>query len=182
MAINYEEMIERIKQKGSADLGAMLTALETENPQGWEPGKVFEYIILRSFDIGGARVIWPYSVYHEGKQLEQIDGAIYLDDLRCLVEAKDRDQTEGIEPISKLRSQLLRRPATTMGLVFTTSQFSIPAKMLIRMMNPLNILLWDYRELHEAIAHNYICQALRTKFMFAVEWGMPDYDTRKDLR
>jgi hypothetical protein len=69
-----------------------------------------------------------------------------------------------------------------MGMVFTTSQFSIPAKSLTRMMNPLSILLWEYEELRIAVQQQTICRALLTKFMYAVEWGMPDYDIRKGLR
>jgi hypothetical protein len=149
---------------------------------GWAPGKAFEYIILREFEIEGARVVWPYSVLLQKKQIEQIDGAVYHEHLCCLVEAKDRDGTEGIEPIAKLRNQLIRRPAATIGLVFTTSQFSEPAKLLTRMMNPLSILMWEFGELRDAVGKAQICRALQTKFMYAVEWGMPDYDTRKGIR
>ena len=180
MAVDHKK---KIKQKNSKDLVDMLDDLKAGNKlPAWPPGKAFEHIVLRAFDIEGATVIWPYSVYLEGKEIEQIDGAVYHGNISCLIEAKDRDQTEGIEPIAKLRNQLLRRPSGTIGLVFITSQFSVPAKMLTRMMNPLSILLWDYDELRNAVSNKSICAALSTKYMYAVELGMPDYDTRGGLR
>lgn len=180
MAVDY---VKKIKQKSIKDLVVMLDALNAGNKlTGWPPGKAFEHIILRAFELGGATVTWPYSVTLEGKEIEQIDGAVYYNNISCLIEAKDRDQTEGIEPIAKLRNQLLRRPSGTIGLVFITSQFSVPAKMLTRMMNPLSILLWEYDELRNAISSDLMCKALSTKYMYAVERGMPDYDTRGGLK
>ncbi len=162
----------------------MLGNLETNQPiRGWPPGKAFEHIVLRGFDLEqGGIVSWPYSVPLNGSIIEQIDGAVHLDTLSCLVETKDYADPLNIEPIAKLRNQLMRRPASTIGLVFTMSDFSDPAKSLTRIMNPLSVLLWDYQELKHAITNKVMCKGLKTKYMYAVEWGMPDYDIRKGLR
>jgi hypothetical protein len=162
----------------------MLDSLEAnqEIPQ-WPPGKAFEHIVLRAFEIERtARVIWPFTVPLQGKVIEQIDGAVYVEGLPCLIETKDYDDPLNIEPIAKLRNQLMRRPSGTMGLVFTMSNFTDPAKSLTRLMNPLSILLWDYHELRYGIENQVMCRGLVTKFMYAVEWRMPDYDIRKELR
>ncbi len=31
-----------------------------ENLEPWPQGKAFEYLVLRAFELDGARVIWPY--------------------------------------------------------------------------------------------------------------------------
>ncbi len=104
MPIDY---VKKIKNKNSADLLGMLDLLKANTAiPGWNLGKAFEYIVIRAFEIEDARVVWPFSVYLEGNQIEQIDGAVYVDSLYCLFEAMDRDDTEGVEPIAKLRNQL----------------------------------------------------------------------------
>ena len=89
--------------------------------EGWEPGKAFEYLILRAFELEGAVVTWPYvirlSPSETGGDTEQIDGAVYVDGLACIVEAKDTANTTRIEPIAKMRNQLLRRPSSSVGLI-----------------------------------------------------------------
>ena len=181
MPTNYIAMIKRATR---TDLLKMLDALEAKQAiPKWPPGRAFEHIVLRGFDIEpDAMVIWPYSVSLDGKVIEQIDGAVYAAGLSCLVETKDYNDPLNIEPVAKLRNQLTRRPSGSIGMVFTMSDFSGPAKSLTRMMNPLSILLWDYEELRQAIDQGTMCRSLRTKYMFAVERGMPDYDIRKGLR
>jgi len=71
----------------------------------------------------GFDVTYPYSVRVGGTIVEQIDGAIYTDGLSCLVECKDQDSNIAIDPVAKLRNQLLRRPAGAVGVVFSTTGF-----------------------------------------------------------
>ncbi len=181
MPVDYVAKIRRVTTQG---LVRMLVRLETNQPiRGWPPGKAFEHIVLRSFDLEPeAAVVWPYVVPWQGGIIEQIDGAVHAAGLYCLVEAKDHRNPQNIEPIAKLRNQLMRRPAGCIGLVFSMSDFSVPAKLLTQMMNPLSILLWDYEELKHAVSHQIMIQSLKTKYLFAVEWGMADYDIRKGLR
>jgi hypothetical protein len=59
--------------------------------------------------------------------VEEIDGAIHLPGLSCLVESKDWEKNVAIGPIVTMRSQLLRRPAGTIGLMFSRKTFTRPA-------------------------------------------------------
>lgn len=90
--------------------------IENRSTPEWDAGRAFEYLVLRAFQLDGARVKWPYSVTLFDEEVEQIDGAVHCLGLSCLVESKDfTDKTVDITPIAKLRNQLLRRPAGTVG-------------------------------------------------------------------
>lgn len=69
-----------------------------DNLTGWPPGKALEYLVLRAFQLGGAEVTWPYEVRRRNVVVEQVDGAVYVDGLTCLIEAKDH-----AEPMDFLR-------------------------------------------------------------------------------
>ena len=117
-----------------------------------------------------------------GMVAEQIDGAVYHGGFACPVESKDYSDPNNIEPIAKLRNQLTRRPVGALGLLFARNGFTEPAKTLTRMINPLNILLWEFEELEKGLSTGTMCQALKTKFFYAVEMAIPDHDTRTGLR
>ena len=61
----------------------------------WNKGKLFEYLVLRAFELYGATVTYPFSVdtpsfdRDTSTILEQIDGAISLNGLYTLIECKD---------------------------------------------------------------------------------------------
>lgn len=180
MTIDY---VTEIRKMVVADLSAMLQDLASDQPStSWASGKAFEHIILRGFELEGAEVVWPFSVQLIGETIEQIDGAIYCAGLSCLVESKDYSEPINVEPIAKLRNQLMRRPPGTLGIIFARNGFTEPAKISTRMMNPLQILLWEYGELESSLRDGTLCRALVRKYRAAVEMGMPDYDTRKVLK
>ena len=173
MAIDY---VARIATANAAELSRMLDTLaEGRQIRGWARGKAFEHIILRGFALEGAEVRWPFEVRYQGQALEQIDGVIYSDGLACLIEAKDYSEPINVEAVAKMRNQLMRRPAGTFGIVFARSGFTEPAKALIRWNAPLNVLLWEYPELRQAIRDGAMRRALTTKYNFAIEQGIPDY-------
>jgi hypothetical protein len=176
MPRNYVDDI-RMQKRG--DLIAMLDRLETgRRLRGWPRGRDIEHIVLRAFDLeADATVVWPYTVQMSGRVIEQIDGAVYVGSISCLVETKDYGDPLNIEPIAKLRNQLSRRPAGTIGVIFSTSGFSDAARFLTRSVSPLNVLLWEYAEFRQAIDRGSMCDALMRKYRFAVEHGMPDYST-----
>ncbi len=142
---------------------------------GWEPGKAFEYLVLRAFEFDGADVRWPYTVSLFGEQVEQIDGALHRNGLNCLVESKDLGENVPLGPIAKLRYQLLRRPAGTIGLVFSSKRFTEPADLLAHFALPQAILLWSGDELDHALKKQSIARFLGRKFRACVEEGIPDY-------
>ncbi len=136
---------------------------------------------MRAFQLDGADVRYSYSVRLFGEEVEQIDGVIYWSGLACLVESKDLADKINVDiaPIAKLRNQLLRRPASTLGLVFSRTGFTEPARHLSYFSLPQTILLWSGEELKYALAQESICDLLWLKYRVCVEDGLPDYDVRE---
>jgi hypothetical protein len=152
--------------------------IESGNTPDWEAGKALEYLVLRAFQLEGADVTWPYSVRINGEELEQIDGVVYSDGLACLIECKDTAERANIEPIAKLRNQLLRRPATAIGIVFSRNGFTEPAVTLARFLAPQTVLLWAGVEIAYALDKKCMRRTLVKKYRFCIERGLPDYDIR----
>ena len=143
----------------------------------WPPGKAFEHLVLRAFQVEGAEVVWPFQVKREGEVIEEIDGAVYVDGMAFLVESKDYQNAVDVAPIAKMRSKLLRRPAGVMGVVFSCrSSFTDAATLLAGYMMPQAILLWQGGELNVALREGRMLAGLRAKFRWAVEQGFPDYN------
>ncbi len=144
----------------------------------WTPGKALEYLFLRAFHMEGADVEWPYEVSlgAEGdKVLEQIDGAVYAGGLACLIECKDTKDSINVEPIAKLRNQLLRRPAAAIGIVVSRNGFTEPAITLAQFSAPQTVLLWDGEDLKNALRDERMVETLVKKHRFCVEWALPFY-------
>jgi hypothetical protein len=57
-----EEYEARIKKMKWPQLRRLWEALENRDTPDWEPGKAFESLVLRMFDLDGALVRWPYEV------------------------------------------------------------------------------------------------------------------------
>lgn len=145
---------------------------------GWSSGKAFEHLILRAFQLSGAEIIWPYAVNLHGAVVEQIDGMVLLDGIACMVEAKDQQANVNVEPLAKLRNQLLRRPAGVIGCVFSSSGFTDPAVTLVHYMAPHAILLWQGPEIGFLLERQDFADALRRKYRVLMQHGKPDFDPR----
>lgn len=150
------------------------TSIRSGRTPGWPPGKALEYLILRAFELDGAEVRWPYTVTVQGQLVEQIDGAVYVGNLACLVEAKDSSRQVQFDAVTKLRQQLSRRPAGVLGLLFSRTDFADSARILAQFLAPQNILLWDGDELAYAIEHRRLVWALEAKYRYCVEHGQQD--------
>jgi hypothetical protein len=151
-------------------------AILAKDTPGWQPGRALEYLVLRAFQLEGAEVSWPFTIKNDGEDLEQIDGVLYIDGLACLMECKDLQKRLTVEPIAKLRNQLLRRPGTTIGLLFSTSGFTEPAKELARFVAPQTILLWQGREIAYCLEQQSFRLGLKLKYRWCVERAVPFYD------
>ncbi|MBI4815377.1 MAG: restriction endonuclease [Deltaproteobacteria bacterium] len=175
--MSSEEDRARILAYSSTDFAALLTPLSAgiEVP-GWPPGRLLEYFILRAFRDSGAEVTWPYYVNQDGQIIEQVDGALYVGAIHAIVEAKDYDSAVDFEPIAKLQSRLLRRPALAIACLFSRSGFTAPAKTLARYTFPQTILLWEGLELKRAFEEDRLVDGLLMKMKYAVERGAPDYN------
>lgn len=66
--------------------------------------------------------------------------------------------------------------------MFARSDYTPPAKYLVKMHSPLNILLWEFEELKLAVADQKMRRALQTKFKYAVERALPDYNIERGYR
>jgi hypothetical protein len=50
----------RIAGMGWGDLSRLWEGINARDTPGWEPGKAFEYLVLRAFELDGAEVKYPY--------------------------------------------------------------------------------------------------------------------------
>lgn len=175
-AVYYERMATRLTSRDLRDLWSRVRHYRS-TPK-WEPGKAFEYLIIRGFACEGAEVTWPYSVRTvDGIELEQIDGTVYCAGIACLIEAKAHAEALNYTPIAKLRAQLARRPATAIGAVFALDTgFTLPAKTLARHCSPQTVLLWEADEIAYALAKKHFIKSLVLKWRYAVEHGLPDFN------
>jgi hypothetical protein len=86
------------------ELRSLWDSIERRNTPNWDVGKAFEYLVIRAFELDGAEVRYPYNVRLFEEEIEQIDGAIHISGLSCLVESKDfADKKVDIAPVAKLR-------------------------------------------------------------------------------
>jgi hypothetical protein len=111
-----------------------------------------------------------------GTVVEQIYGAVYSDNLSCLVGCKDQESNLTIDPMAKLRNQLLRRPLGVVGLVFSSTGFT--ESMLIPAQYSANqaILLWNGSEVTYALTYQKTRAGLTQKYRYCVEQGLPHYN------
>ena len=177
VAIDYEEL--KYSRRKLRQLWYAINEGKAD-AYGWDSGKALEYFVLRAFQLEGAEVRWPFDVKIADSTVEQIDGVIYSDGLACLVECKDWSTKINIEPIAKLRNQLLRRPGASIGLVFSRQGFTDPALTLARFALPQTILLWTGEELSLALEKRMMREGLIAKYRRCVEEGLPDYNLREE--
>jgi hypothetical protein len=170
------ELEAKIKSLRHKELLKLYDAIERGDTPGWAPGKALEYLVLRAFELEGADVQYPFSVPPEGEPIEQIDGVIYAEGLCCLVETKDRAEPSNFEPISKMRSQLLRRPSACIGLMFSRAGFTEAAVLLAQFLAPQAILLWDGGEIRLALERRMFRPGLVAKYRHCVEHARPNYN------
>jgi hypothetical protein len=173
------ELVTRIKLLDWAGVRQLWSEVQA-GTDVWDPGKAFEYLILRAFDLDGAVVEWPYSVRLQRETVEQIDGVVHVHGLTCLVESKSTAEAVNIEPIAKLRNQLLRRHSAAIGILFSRSGFTDPALTLAQFLAPQSILLWTGGEVDYLLDHENPSKMLLLKYRRAIELAVPDYDIRAE--
>lgn len=174
-----EEYQQRAATMKRRELNRLWAQIQTKKTPRWDPGKAFEYLLLRAFQLEGLLVRWPFTVPMEGRVVEQIDGTVYLDGLGFLVQAKDHRDNVDMGPVCALRSQLGRRPATAFGLLFSASDFTPAAMVLVKYQSPLSVLLWRGEEVEFGLGHKKMAKGLHAKYAHAIEDGVPDFDIRE---
>ncbi|MBK8257646.1 MAG: hypothetical protein IPK82_33870 [Polyangiaceae bacterium] len=144
---------------------------------GFANGKAFEYLVIRAFQLEKTDVRWPFHVTYPQKfgTMEQVDGIVYLPQRAFLIESKDLSEPAAIEAVAKLRFRLESRPPSTMGVLFSVRDFSLPTEVFTQFASPLNVLLWGSSDLDIALASKSMTEGLRQKLEFATEYGLPLY-------
>jgi hypothetical protein len=156
------------------DLSALWQAIKKGDTPGWDDGKALEYLVVRAFELNRIRVEYPYHVPPGGDPIEQIDGMVILDGSAYLLECKDTTSVD-IVPVTKLVNQLIRRPQTTCGSVFTSGAFSTPATILADLSLPHRILFWSGIDVESALTAKDFASALREKYYRLCKFGLTDY-------
>ena len=171
---DYQKKIQKLSHAG---LLSLWKKIEAGTVSDWASGKAMEYLIVRAFELEKAEVRWPYEVSLGGETVEQIDGIVHLNWGSFLVESKDHS-TEKMDfaPIAKLRGQLTRRPSRAMGVIFSKSGFTPPAKILANHLPPPTILLWEGVELEYALKKQIMVKGLQEKLWHSIEHGLNDYN------
>jgi len=169
---------ERISQFAWRELRELWKEIKSGTTPDWPNGKALEYLVLRAFELDGAVVCWPYEVrlWDESEVVEQIDGAVHAGGLHCLIESKDWGKNVNLEPVAKLRDKLLRRPAGTIGIVFSRGDFTNAAVKLAQFAVHEGILLWNGRELGYALQNENVLDALEMKYRVCVEQANPYFN------
>jgi hypothetical protein len=172
-----EEYENRIRKFTYEELVDFWESIKDRDIADWPSGKALEYFVIRCFEkIENCKVRYPYSVRHEKIEIEQIDGVVYYKNLACIIECKDHEDSKiDFKPIAKLRSQLLRRPSSTIGIVFSMTGFTPSAVFLTTFAAPQTILLWGKGEIESGISKKKFGQILEEKFEKFTEECMPDY-------
>lgn len=173
-----DEYRERVRRFSRNDIVRLWEQVTQGDTPGWEPGRAFEFLILRAFELDDVTIRWPYRVHLEGEEIEQIDGAVHLKTLSCLIESKDQAQPVNAETIAKLRNQLLRRPAGCVGVLFSRTGFTKPARTVARYLAPQTVLLWIGDEVEYALREKLMATGLLAKYRHALETGFPDFNLK----
>lgn len=173
-AKEYEQKIKKYCKHGIIKLWEEYLDNSYDNTF-WQNGKLLEYIVLRGFEIErNGCVSYPYDVRDEDMQydgpIEQIDGAVHVDELHALVECKDYDITKiKVEPLAKMRNQLARRHASVFGMFFSATDYTTPAQIQVKFMAPQLIILWSKEDIDYCIRNNSFIACMKEKYRQAVE-------------
>lgn len=170
------------KVETSTDVADFWEKIRSGSTEGWEDGKALEYLILRAFELEDAEVVWPFTVFFAGGQLEQIDGIVHFAHHTLMVECKDTVETVNVEPVAKLRHQLARRPPGVLGSVFSMSGFSEAAVLLTTYTPQNNILLWNGSDMKNALLKGRMIDSFREKYAYLLRTGLPDLSIRGEKR
>lgn len=174
-----KEYVERVKDYGWSDVAALWDDVKLCTTPGWDPGKALEYVVLKGFELSGAKVRWPYRVTYEDRGfVEQVDGMIYSDGISAIVECKDysRPLTRSKRPVCKdpiatLLTHLMRRPSGLIGCLFVSGKYTDAAQALVNYIKPSTILCWTGDDIDYCVNHRDFALGLRRKYRACLEEG-----------
>lgn len=179
-----DEYWSKVKDMQRPELLKLWSDVVNGDTPDWPAGKAFEYLVARAFDLDIDRateaLVPPYRHFEhiEGMHMptEQVDGVLHCRFASFLLESKDTNQPLDIEVVAKLRFRLESRPPTAMGMIFSMSGFTKPARYFAGHLRPLNILLWERDDLDYALVRERgMLELTRDKLRHAVEYGSSYY-------
>lgn len=189
-ATEYESYIRGLHRNGLIDHWESYLR-DDYNKEFWQDGKLLEYIVLRGFELERENcVTYPYdvedSMFKYDKPLEQIDGAVHVDEMHALVECKDYDKAMiKVEPLTKMRNQLARRHGTVFGIFFSATPLTTPAQIQVKFMAPQLIIIWLKEDIDYCIRNGKFIDCMREKYRQAVEhceYIYPYSEHQEDIR
>ncbi|MGV7207581.1 hypothetical protein ACLB1G_06985 [Oxalobacteraceae bacterium A2-2] len=129
---------------------------------------------MRGLELSGLEVEYGFNVPPAGKPIEQIDGAVYLNELVFLIECKDMARND-MAVIAKIRHQLERRPPTVFGCIFVAGVFTKPALDVTDITAPQRTLLWQEEDVFAGLEQQDLRAILLRKYRNLCRFGMTDY-------
>lgn len=171
--VRSTDYVTRIRTLGWEGLRGLWAQISAGRTPGWPAGTALEYLVLRAFELNGAHVRWPFTVEMADEPVEQIDGAVYIANFAFLLEVKDSGAAVDIGVLAKMRNQLARRPASTLGVVISRSGFTGPAMTLAGFFAPQTVLLVEGDDVARALRDEDIVSVVMAKYRDCVERGIP---------
>jgi len=178
-----EEKIKTLDWYGIRELWEVVVEPRKRNAspdEDWrDPYTTFEYVILRAFELEGARVTYPFFVYPLGDRtvLHEIDGSVFTKTGKSvLCEFKSWADPIQFDPIAKLRSQLLQRPKKGIACFFSMSGFTTPAIRSTTLIATEGVLLWKKNEIEHALYNRCFLEFLEEKHEKLFTLLLPDYE------
>ncbi len=173
------EYIERVRDYGWEDVAGLWNDVLQCSTPGWDAGKALEYLVLKGFELSGAKVRWPFTVTHDDKKIiEQVDGMIYSGGISAIVECKDysKPSTRSKRPVCKgpiatLLAHLMRRPSPLIGCLFVSGNYTESAQVMVNSIKPATILCWTGDDIDFCLNQRDFALGLRRKYRACMEEG-----------
>jgi hypothetical protein len=149
-----------------------------------QAGTVFERWVVEAFRLSGAEGQYPYEVpmTETGRTKEQIDGIVYDGWQGFLIESKCQEDPIDFGPIALLNVLVEKRVAGTLGLFFSVSGYTAAALESVESLRPIRVLLFDGDDLTSIIqTKKSMMEMVRRKWVFAVQYGRPNFPLSRDL-
>jgi len=93
-----EDYVRKARDLDSVGIRELWQEIKRGATPGWPLGKAMEHLVLRAFELDGAKVRWPFEVRFGEELIEQIDGVIRLGAISVLVETKDQQRPSWTSP------------------------------------------------------------------------------------
>jgi hypothetical protein len=146
----------------------------------WDPGRAFEHLVIRAFELSKLRIEYPFDVPPGGSILEEIDGIVDLAETPFLRECKHKESVD-VLAIAKLQHQLHRRPPVTMGCVCISGEFTLSALVLADLAIPQQIVLWSKKEIEAALARKDFRISLILTYIYLLMYKSTDHSLHSGM-